>query len=509
MTEPLLLDGETLSLDGLARLLCAEPGTARCYLTNAAWEQVDESRRRLDHLDPARGPYYGINTGFGKLCDVLVPQGQLEALQHNLIVSHAVGVGPRVPDDVVRVMLAVKVNSLSRGHSGVRRRTLEMLLAFLQQDLLPHIPAQGSCGASGDLAPLAHLSLALLGRGTVSLRGVEMPAAEALAKCGLSPLTLGAKEGLALINGTQYITGYGTLALLRARNLAATADIAAAMSLEAMRGSMAPFDERLHAARPHAGARHTARNIRELLDGSTLREGAAGAVQDPYSLRCVPAVHGASRDAFAHATAVLELEINASTDNPLLMANGDVLSGGNFHGQPMALPMDYAGIALAELASISERRTYLLLEGRGGLPKLLLKETGLNSGYMIAQYTQASLVSENKVLGHPASIDSIPTSLGQEDHVSMGSIAARKALQIAENAEAVLAIELLCAAQALDFAGPENAGRAVKAAHRTIRAAIAHADCDREFGIDIQTALRLVRSGVIVQSVREVLHDFA
>ncbi|MDX1548314.1 MAG: histidine ammonia-lyase, partial [Rhodothermales bacterium] len=368
--------------------------------------------------------HYGINTGFGVLARQRIPDDAVEQLQHNLLLSHAVGIGELVPRPVCRLMLQLKIHALGLGFSGVSPATFERLLRFDALGLVPAVPSRGSVGASGDLAPLAHLALPLIGHGQfwdADGRGTR-PAADVLAEHSLEPLRLGAKDGLALINGTQLMSAYGAYVLERAQHLCLAADVLAAMSLEALQGSLVPFDARIQALRPHPGAARVARNVRALLVESEILESHrhCGKVQDPYCLRCVPQVHGASRDALAHAAAVVETEINSVTDNPLVFENGDVLSGGNFHGQPLALALDYAALALAELASISERRTYLLLEGHDGLPKLLMKETGINSGFMIPQYTAAALVSENKVYAHPASVDSIPTSLGQEDHVSMG-----------------------------------------------------------------------------------------
>jgi histidine ammonia-lyase len=368
-------------------------------------------------------------------------------------------------------------------------------------------------GASGDLAPLAHLCLPLIGRGEfwTEDRGGKTGAAGALAAAGLEPVRLDAKDGLALINGTQLMTAYGAFVLERARLLKVEADILAAMSLEALQGSAAPFDERIHAIRPHAGQQAVAANVRDLLLESEILDSHrdCGRVQDPYCLRCVPQVHGASRDALDYATGVVETELNSVTDNPLVFDNGDILSGGNFHGQPLALALDFAAIALAELASISERRTYLLLEGHDGLPKLLMEDTGVNSGFMIPQYTAAALVSENKVLCHPASVDSIPTSLGQEDHVSMGSISALKLLTVLHNVERVLAVEFLTAAQALDFRAPLAPGRGVRVAHELLRDRIGHAEQDYEVRNDLDTCAAILRQGVLAEVVQDAIGSLA
>jgi histidine ammonia-lyase len=401
--------------------------------------RVDRSRAIVEQALSDGKPHYGINTGFGVLANQSISEDQLGRLQKNILLSHACGVGDPVPRDITRLMLQIKIHSLGIGQSGISRPTFDLLLALEQHGLVPWVPSRGSVGASGDLAPLAHMCLPLIGRGeTWNRDGTgKVDALQRLEEAGLEPVELGAKDGLALINGTQLMSAYGAFVLHRALNLGKEADILASMSLEALQGSAVPFDERIHLLRPHPGQRDTAANIRTMLEGSEILDDHrdCGKVQDPYSLRCVPQVHGASRDALAYACQVLETELNSVTDNPLVFLDGDILSGGNFHGQPLALALDFAAMALAELASISERRTYLLLEGHDGLPKLLMRDTGVNSGFMIPQYTAAALVSENKVLCHPASVDSIPTSLGQEDHVSMGSISALKLLGVLRNVE--------------------------------------------------------------------------
>jgi histidine ammonia-lyase len=456
---------------------------------------VEASRQRVEaalHDDQA---HYGINTGFGALARERVPASQLAQLQKNLLLSHAVGVGEPVPIPITRLMLQLKIHGLGLGYSGVSLPTFRRLLDFERLQLIPVVPSRGSVGASGDLAPLAHLCLPLVGLGEFWDGANRVPAAEMLSRIGLSAIELGAKDGLALINGTQLMSAYGAYVLEKCTRLVELFDLAAAMSLEALQGSLSPFDERIFAVRPHPGHGVVAANVRRLLRESEILESHrnCGKVQDPYCLRCVPQVHGASRDALAYATGVVETELNGVTDNPLVFENGEIVSGGNFHGQPLALALDFAAIALAELASISERRIYLLLEGHDGLPKLLMRETGLNSGFMIPQYTAAALVSENKVLCHPASVDSIPTSLGQEDHVSMGSISAIKLLRVFENVETVLAIELLTAAQALDYRLPLRPGRGVEAAHRLIRARTPHREADYLFHGDLAAVFDLVR----------------
>jgi histidine ammonia-lyase len=456
---------------------------------------VERSRTRVEAALADGHAHYGINTGFGALANKRVPDDQLARLQRNLLLSHAVGVGDPVPAAITRVMLRLKVHALGLGYSGVSVPTFRRLLDLDRLNLLPVVPSRGSVGASGDLAPLAHLSLPLIGYGEFWAETGPVPVAAALDAHGLVPIELGAKDGLALINGTQLMAAYGAFVLEKCVRLVRLFDLAAAMSLEALQGSIRPFDPRVAAVRPHPGHGVVAANVRGLLVGSEILESHrnCGKVQDPYCLRCVPQVHGASRDALAYAAGVLETEMNGVTDNPLVFEDGDVLSGGNFHGQPLALALDFAAIALAELASISERRIYLLLEGHDGLPKLLMKETGLNSGFMIPQYTAAALVSENKVLCHPASVDSIPTSLGQEDHVSMGSVSALKLLPVFTNVETVLAVEVLTAAQALDYRLPLRPGRGVEAAHRYVRAHVPHREADYLFREDLDRVFTLVR----------------
>lgn len=459
----------------------------------------------LDHDEPM----YGINTGFGALANKRVSGEQLTQLQRNLILSHSVGVGDLIPKDISQLMLQLKIHALGLGNSGISEKTFDRLVYFSDHDLIPAMPEKGSVGASGDLAPLAHMALPLLGYGLFwNEEGTDtIPAEKVLNEHSLDPIDLQPKDGLSLINGTQLMSGYGAYVLEKSLNLMKAADLIAAMSLEALQGSIKPFDERIHEIRPHKGQQEVARNVRELLVDSEILESHrhCGKVQDPYCLRCVPQVHGASRDGLRYCRGVIETELNSVTDNPLVFENGDIISGGNFHGQPLALALDHAKIALAEFASISERRTYLLLEGHDGLPKLLMEETGINSGFMIPQYTSASLVSENKVLCHPSSVDSIPTSLGQEDHVSMGSISALKLLEVYQNVEQVLAIELFTAAQALDFRKPLKPGTGVEVAHEYIRDAIPHATTDHYFKDDISKAVELLQSRNMVQEVEQEL----
>ncbi len=495
-----MLDGSALTLDRLDALLGCRISVR---VADSVWDRIQAGHEAVQRLVAGSTAAYGINTGFGHLCTKRIPPGELAELQHNLIVSHAVGVGPPAPPDIVRWMLLFKIHALRYGVSGAARATVECMLRLLQADALPIIPTQGSLGASGDLAPLAHMVLPLIGQGSLLYDGQVRSAQQVLAELRIARTPLGPKEGLALVNGTQFMSAYAAHIAVRARRLAKHADVIATMSLEGCAGSLQPFDERLHRLRPHAGAIETAQNVRRMMTDSEIIASHANCnrVQDPYSLRCIPQVHGASRDALRHACQAIETEINSVTDNPLIFENGEVISGGLFHGEPIALVLDYLAIALAELASISERRSYLLLSGVAGLPVLLMKETGVNSGLMMLQYTAAALVSENKGLCTPASVDTIPTSLGQEDHVSMGARAAVKCLQVLENAETVLAIEQVCAAQALDLRAPLLPGIGPRAAHAAVRRVISYASADRDYGRDIQVSLALLRSADLLAVV--------
>lgn len=475
--------------------------------------RVAVSRKHVERALGDGEAHYGINTGFGALARKRIEPGQLKALQRNLLLSHACGVGPRVPRRLSRLMLQLKIHALGLGRSGISVETFRRLLALEGHGLIPAVPARGSVGASGDLAPLAHMSLPLIGLGEFWEPGGSgrVSAEEGLKRAGLKPLELQAKDGLALINGTQLMSAYGAAVLESSVSLIKHADLLAAMSLEALQGSLSPFDPRVHAVRPHPGHGLVAGNVRTLLKGSEILESHrnCGKVQDPYSLRCVPQVHGASRDALTHVISVVETEINSVTDNPLVFDDGDVVSAGNFHGQPLALTLDYAAIALAELANISERRTYLLLSGHDGLPQLLMRDTGINSGFMIPQYTAAALVSENKVLCHPASVDSVPTSLGQEDHVSMGSISALKLYDVFRNVRLVLAIEFLTAAQALDYRLPLRPGRGVEIAHRTLRDVLPHLEKDRHMKDALDQCAEVIRSGKLMDAVESEVGPLA
>jgi histidine ammonia-lyase len=422
-------------------------------LSDEAVKVIEECRNYIDAtMKTRKDPVYGINTGFGSLCDVKINDSQLEELQTNLVMSHACGTGDEAPSEIVKLMLLLKAKGLSYGKSGVQKITVERLITFYNEDCIPVVYQLGSLGASGDLAPLAHLSLPLLGMGEVYLKGERMESAEALEILGLEPITLKSKEGLALLNGTQFMSAFGTWAVLKAKKLSYLADLIGAISLEGFDGRPEAFDELLHLIRPHNGQIQTAKNIREFLEGSEIISSPKKHVQDPYSFRCMPQVHGASKDAIAYVEKVMETEVNSVTDNPTVFQEDDkILSGGNFHGQPLAIAMDFMAIALAELGSISERRTYQLIHGYRDLNPFLVAEPGLNSGFMIPQYTAASIVSQNKQLATPASVDSIESSNGQEDHVSMGANAATKLYQVVNNLERILAIELMNASQALHF----------------------------------------------------------
>ena len=505
MMTNIILDGTSLTLVDVERVAL---GRAAARLHPKARRRMARSRRIIDDLARGREQIYGVNTGFGRLKDVRISPAKLADLQVNLIRSHCAGVGEWLPEEQIRSLMLLRANVLARGYSGVRPRVVDLLLAMLNTGILPRIPSQGSVGASGDLAPLAHLALPLIGEGEVTVKGRVLPASGALRRRGLRPLKLQAKEGLALINGTQMMTAIGTLALLRSESLARHADLAGALSLEALKGSRRAFDPRLEKLRPHPGHAVSASNLRRLLGHSPIERSHAGCgrVQDSYALRCMPQVHGASRDALSHARAVLEREINSVTDNPILFPERrDLLSGGNFHGQPVALALDYLGIAVAELAGISERRLERLTNpDLSELPAFLTPDPGLHSGFMMAQVTAAALVSENKGLAHPASVDSIPTSGAQEDHVSMGAWAARKALRILENAEQVLAIEILAACQGLDFHSPLKSSAALEAARRLVRRTVPRLVADRVLAEDIRRMVDLLRSRKILDAVSQV-----
>jgi histidine ammonia-lyase len=499
--------GEPLDLSALAAVAA---GRAKVVVSKAARSRIVKTRAAL--LASVRGGddaprVYGVNTGFGALSEVPVSRLKIRALQKNLVRSHACGVGPSLPRETVRAMMLLRAQVLALGHSGVRPEVVETLCALLDAGVHPVIPEQGSVGASGDLAPLAHLALVLIGEGEAELDGRVLPAGKALAKARITPLELQEKEGLALINGTQLMTARAAEIVQRGEGLCRAADLAGAMSVEALKASHHPFEERVHALRPHPGQVASARNLRRLLAGSEIARSHlhCGKVQDSYSLRCLPQVHGAARDALTYVRAVVETELNAVTDNPLVFvaregAVAEFVSAGNFHGQPLAVALDVAAIALASLANISERRIEQLVNPvfSSGLPPFLATETGLDSGFMIAQVTAAALVSENKILAHPASVDSIPSSAGKEDHVSMGATAARKAVFVLGHVTQVLGIEMLVAAQGLDLRAPLAPGAGVAAAHRAFRERIRTLEGDRILAPDLATAARMVDDGVLV-----------
>jgi histidine ammonia-lyase len=511
MHETVVRLGDSLPLESLDLLARR---AARVEIPREVRARIARTRAAVDRLVEAgdRAPdVYGVNTGFGALAETRIEADRVRALQRNLVRSHACGVGPSLPREAVRVMMFLRAQTIAMGNSGVRPEVVELLIEMLHRGVHPCIPSQGSVGASGDLAPLAHLALVLIGEGEAEVDGVILPGGRALEAVGLRPIELEAKEGLALINGTQMITAVGALAVLRGERLAVHADLIGAMSLEALLGSARPFDPRVQAVRPHPGQARSAANLRALIRDSAIMESHRNCtkVQDPYSLRCMPQIHGATRDTLAWARAVIEREIVASVDNPLIFVDetgeADFVSGGNFHGQPLAIALDAAAIAIAELASCSERRIEQLVNPSlsSGLPPFLAPRTGLDSGFMMAQVTAAALVSENKVLCHPASTDSIPSSAGKEDHVSMGSISARKCAQIAENVRTVLAIEALVAAQALDLRLPLQAGIGVRAAHRALRERIPTLTEDRVLHDDIWIACTLIDEGVLLRAAEE------
>ncbi|MFC5625090.1 histidine ammonia-lyase [Algoriphagus winogradskyi] len=473
-------------------------------------DKIQASALAVANIANREKAVYGINTGFGPLCTSKISAADTQTLQENLLKSHAVGLGEPVPIEISKLMLVLKLQALAQGFSGIKLETLERMLWMLENDVVPVVPIQGSVGASGDLAPLSHLFLPLLGLGKVHFEGEIYRTSIVFEKLGISPLSLGPKEGLALINGTQFMAAYGVKVVDRLHNLLVHADITGAMMIEGLMGSIKPFSPDLHQLRPFAGNKHVAQTILNLLHGSEIVNSHLNCarVQDPYSLRCMPQVHGASRNAWLHLKDAIETEINSVTDNPVVFSEDHTISGGSFHGQPIALPLDYACLAASELGNISDRRIYLSLEGgTPGVPKLLLKETGLNSGLMIPQYTTAALASENKGLCFPASADSIPTSLGQEDHVSMGSIGARKALQVIGNVEKILGIELFYAGQAMDFHAPLKSGKIMTAIHEHLRTKITPVINDRVMTEDMETAIEMIQSGELIEIANKVAKE--
>jgi len=486
-------------------VLALTHGRLHGTLSAKARHKVDQSASFVKDMVSNRTAVYGVTTGFGPLHNTVISAKDVNQLQHNLLQSHAVGVGPSLPVAIAKTMMVLKAQALAQGYSGIQLRTLERIIWLTEQDIIPMVPSQGSVGASGDLAPLAHLFLPLIGLGEVCFKGNIIPADVALKACGMPPLTLGPKEGLALINGTQFIAAHCVHALHRMYTILEAADLIGAMSMEGLMGSYKPFDARLHELRPFPGNQFVAQRLWELLHASEMANSHPDGerLQDPYSLRCMPQVHGASRTAWLHLKQLTEIEMNAVTDNPIVLGQHEAVSGGNFHGQPLAIAIDYATVAAAELGNISDRRSYLIIEGRHGLPKLLIPDAGLHSGFMVPQYTAAALVSENKTLCFPASADSIPTSLGQEDHVSMGAIGARKLNKVIDNLEYILAIELLYAAQAMDFRRPLKSSDVLEACHSLIRKEVSFADHDRIFADDINKLRQLISSGRLLDEANQ------
>lgn len=483
---------ERISFDTLQDLLT---GKKRLALSGISKEKIVACRNYLDEkIRNQQDPIYGVTTGFGSLCNHSISAEELGSLQKNLVMSHACGMGEELPADLVRLMLVLKIQSLSYGHSGIRLETVERLIDFFNHDLLPVVYSQGSLGASGDLSPLAHLSLPLLGMGEVDFQGKRMPASDALNLKGWQALELASKEGLALLNGTQFMAAFGSFCLIRAFELSWWADLIGALSLEGFDGRIEPFFDQVHQVRHHRGQIETAANFRQILEGSQLINRKKQHVQDPYSFRCIPQVHGASKDAIRYVASVFENEINAVTDNPTLFPEDDlIISAGNFHGQPLAITLDFLGIALAELGNISERRVYRLISGVRNLPAFLVAHPGLNSGFMIPQYTAASIVSQNKQFCTPASVDSIESSQGQEDHVSMGANAAVKTQKIVENLEKLLAIELLNASQAMAFRESEKTSPVLKRLLDDFRKVVPFVEDDKIMYVEMDKALQFIR----------------
>jgi len=495
--------------DHLTVGMALELVSAQCYgeLHPDVLKKVNKSQQIVNSIVQGDKAVYGINTGFGPLCTTQISREDTEKLQDNILRSHSVGMGAMIPREIARLMLILKTHALSQGYSGIAPATLERLILHINKNIIPVVPSQGSVGASGDLAPLAHLFLPLIGLGQVFYAGEIVDTSKVFLKEGMKPLKLGPKEGLALINGTQFMAAFAARGLERMGICLDAADIIGAMTIEAMLGSVRPFAEELHRLRPYKGSQLVAHRLREMLTGSEMLASHAncGRVQDPYSMRCIPQVHGASRNAWLHLKEVTEIEINAVTDNPIIFDQNNIISGGNFHGQPIALPLDYATLATHEIGNISDRRTYLLLEGSiDGLPKLLMKNTGINSGFMLPQYTSAALVAENRSLCFPPSSDSVPTSMGQEDHVSMGAISARRLNEVIDNLEKILSVELVCAAQAFDFRRPMKSGNILEACHYLVREHIDHAEADRIFANDLEKGRHLIASGALVRCASEI-----
>jgi len=480
---------------------------AGVQLTKASEKRIVNTRKLIEKLVQEEKAIYGVTTGFGALSNVSIPKKDSAKLQTNILMSHAAGVGNPLEEEIVRAIMALRIKDMARGHTGIRLETVLQLIRLLNEKICPVVPEKGSVGASGDLVPLAHLSLVLLGMGEAFYKGKRLSGKEALKRCDMDPMYLKAAEGLALVNGTQVMTAIGGLAVYDSLRLSKMIDIAAAMSLEVLMGSRTEFDSRIHQLRPHPGQALAADNMERITKNSEIISSHkdCGRIQDAYTLRCSPQVHGASKDVISYALNVVKIEINSSTGNPLIFPETqEFLLGGNFHGQPVALAMDFLCMAVSELANISERRIERLVNPKlSGLPAFLVSDGGLNSGFMLAQYTAASLVSENKILCHPACVDSIPTSANKEDHVSMGTISARKCREIIKNAENVVAIELLCGSQAMDLFTNMKPGEGTMAAYKVIRDTVSHMDSDRILSKDIETIKDLIRSGRILEAVEK------
>jgi len=482
-------------------------GETKIGLSDASRKKIHSSWQVVQKIVEKGHPVYGINTGFGPLCTTKISKEETTILQTNILQSHSVGVGDPIDKEIAKLMMILKVQSLAKGFSGIAEATLDRIIWHIEHDAIPIVPSQGSVGASGDLAPLSHLFLPLIGLGKIMCDGKTIEADRFLKELGLKPLELGPKEGLALINGTQFIAAHAVKVVEKLHACLSQADIIGAMMIEGLQGSVKPFYNELHALRPFKGNIHVAKRVKRLLKGSEIMEDHIDCerVQDPYSLRCIPQVHGASRNAWLHLKELLEVELNSVTDNPVIIDEEFTISGGNFHGQPLAMALDYACLSASEIGNISDRRIYLALEGNSpGVPKLLMKDTGINSGYMILQYTTAALASENKGLCFPSSADSIPTSLGQEDHVSMGSIGGRKALQVIGNVEKILAIELLTAAQAFEFRKPMKSGVFLNEVHKEVRKKVAFADKDRVFANDIEMGIQMIKDKTIIKVINKI-----
>ena len=489
----------------IGKVLAIAAGKMKGVINAEAAKKIDASHEHVRQIVADNKTVYGVNTGFGILANTKISEEDTATLQYKILQSHSVGVGDPIPAEIAKLMLITKVQSLAEGFSGVQISTIERIIWHIENNVIPVVPEKGSVGASGDLAPLSHLFLPLIGLGQCFYKGEIKDTGYCIKDAGLKPIQLGPKEGLALINGTQFILSFAVKAVQRMHNCLEAADIIGAMSLEALTGTKAPFDERLHELRPFNGNKLVAQRLRSLLKDSDIMQSHidCGRVQDPYSLRCMPQVHGASRNAWLHLKELTEIELNSVTDNPIILSADDTISGGNFHGQPLALPLDYACFAASELGNISDRRCYLLLEGKWGLPVLLMNNVGLNSGFMIPQYTTAALVTENKTLCFPASADSIPTSLGQEDHVSMGSISGRKLNKVLDNLEFILAIELLSACQAIEFRRPLKSSELLEFAHDHVREFVSFASEDRIFADDINKVAGLIKDFSFVENVNE------